>query len=103
MKVSVLKGAEAGDSAAELCFPLLTERGGTTAAGLTCGEELLTRGVDGARPFLGLHCGAITTGLERHRLSVEHSARGRARGRVVPEPLRPPTNFQAGGGAFLLY
>ena len=66
-------------------------------AGLTCGEELLTRGVDGARPFLGLHCGAITTGLERHRLSVEHSARGRARGRVVPEPLRPPTNFRAGG------
>jgi hypothetical protein len=71
----VLKGTEAGDSAAAL-FPTANW---TVAeqqrAVLTCGDELPTRGVDGPRPFLGLHCSAITTGLGRHRLSVEHSVR----------------------------
>ena len=75
VKSSVLKGTEAGDSAAEL-FPTANwSVAEQQQAGLTCGEELPTRGVDGARPFLGLHCGTITTGLERHRLSVEQSVR----------------------------
>jgi len=49
----------------------------TTASSraMPCGAELPTRGVDGPRPLLGLHCGAaITTCFERHWLSVERSS-----------------------------
>ena len=64
-------------------------------AGRTCGEVQLRFRVDGPCWFRGLRCGAITTGLERHGTALG-SLPGRARGLIVPEPLRPPTKFPGG-------
>ena len=83
------KRAEARGSAAAL-FPTATSAVAEQLMGgpaRTCGAELPTRGADGPRPLLGLHCGAaITTRFERHWLSEERSSCVvQGRGKACPE------------------
>ena len=79
--------------------PLLTVPRRNSSWGLarTCGAELPTRGVDGPRPLLGLHCGAaITTCFERHWLSVERSS-VRATWQACGRPESRRGKFSFGG------